>query len=442
MFKRRTIFYILIFSLPILIFSCNKDPDRIGIDLQPDEDKLEVFVSDTTSIYAYSVLVDSVRTDETTLSMLGSYFDPVFGSSTSSIYTQIRLSTTSVDFGENPALDSIILAFEYTGDYYGDTSYMQNFMVFRIGDNDSINGEIEYYSNQHLELAEELANVYIQPSPTDSVMVDTLRYKAQLRIPLSQEFGESILNAPSDDLSSNDNFLTFLRGVYVTSGQMQWGGAIFNFDLVSANSKMTIYYSNDENDSLSYPFAISAGNARFMNFEQYNYENATASFKAQVIDGDTTLGDNILFIQSMAGVKVRFKFPYLKDWVKNNNIAVNEARLTINDAYPNSNFIPPNELVVLKRNDDGTSGLIPDQFEGTAYFGGQYDPATGEYYFRISRYIQYLLSDDAQDYGLELVVSGGSLMPNRGMLIGPNPDPGSDLSKRLKLNLIYTDLKN
>jgi len=443
MLKRRTIFYILIFTLPFLLVNCNKDPERIGVDLQPEDDRLEVYVSDTTSVYAYSVLVDSIRTDETSVSMLGSYYDPVFGSSTSSIYTQIRLSTTSTTFGVAPVLDSIVLAFEYTGSYYGDTSYFQNFKVFRINEDEIILGDSSYYSNQELQSDEEIANVYIQPSPTDSVMVDTLKYKAQLRIPLSEEFGYAILNADTADLASNDAFLEFLPGVYVTSEQVYWGGAILAFDLVAVNSRMSIYYSNDdEGDSLSYDFTISSGNARFMNFEHYNYENADASFKAQVYNEDTALGDDKLYLQAMAGVKVRFKFPYIKDWLNNGDIAINEARLIISNYHPDDNFAPPGELVVLKRNDDGTAGFIPDQFEGTGYYGGQYDYESGEYFFRISRQVQYLLTDGAEDYGMELVVSGGSLMPNRSLLVGPNPGPANDLSKRLKLQIIYTDITN
>jgi len=440
--KRRTILYILIFALPVLILSCNKDPERIGIGLQPDEDKLEVYTSDTTTLYGYSVFEDSIRTDETTVSLLGSYFDPVFGSSTASIYTQVRLSTTSVTFGENPVLDSIVLAFEYTGGYYGDTSYFQNFKVYRII-NDSIIGDSAYYSNQNLELGDELANINIAPSPTDSVMVDTLKYKAQLRIPLSEDFGNSILNANEDDLASNDAFLQFLRGVYVTSEKVLWGGAILYFDLVAVNSRMSIYYSNDESDSLSYNFTISSGNARFMNFEHYGYENAGADFKAQLLNGDTTLGQDKMYLQSMAGVKARFNFPYIKDWVKNGDIVINEARLTINNYYPDDDYYaPPPVLVVKKLNDDGTSAFIPDQFEGTAYYGGAYDAETGEYFFRISRYIQSILTGDEENYGMELVVSGGSLMPNRATIVGPNPNPAIDPSKSLRLKLIYTGLSN
>lgn len=440
MFKNRPLLYILALIVPILIFSCNKDADRLGLGLQPDEDLLEVMVSDTLSIYAYSVLVDSVRTDNTALSMLGSYYDQVFGSSTASIYTQVRLSTTSIDFGDNPLLDSIILSLEYTGKYYGDTTYTQNFKVLRM--TDSISSDTVYYSNQNKSLGEELANLSIIPSPTDSVLVDTLKYKAQLRIPLSEEFGQSLLDADENDLSSNDNFLRFLNGIYITTEQMQLGGAIMYFDLVSVNSRMTTYYSNDEDDSLSYQFTISSGNARFMNFEHYNYENASSEFRAQVIEGDTSLGDQKLYLQAMAGVKIRFKFPYIKDWVKNSNIVVNEARLLISNYDPENELDAANEVLALKINDDGTTGFIPDQFEGASYYGGQYNSGTGDYFLRISRYFQYLLTDEAEDYGMELVVSGASLIPNRVVVNGPNPGQAIDPGKRFRLNLIYTGLKN
>jgi hypothetical protein len=84
-----------------------------------------------------------------------------------------------------------------------------------------------------------------------------------------------------------------------------------------------------------------------------------------------------------------------------------------------------------------------DYYEGTSYFGGDYDSDNGEYFFRISRYAQNLLkSDTIGDYGLYLVVSGGSLMANRVQINGYNPSSPTALEKRLKLKMIYTKLSN
>jgi len=49
--------------------------------------------------------------------------------------------------------------------------------------------------NQYKELGDEIGNILTAPSPTDSITLGSEKYKAQLRIPLSTEFGESILNA-------------------------------------------------------------------------------------------------------------------------------------------------------------------------------------------------------------------------------------------------------
>jgi len=43
---------------------------------------------------------------------------------------------------------------------------------------------------------------------------------------------------------------------------------------------------------------------------------------------------------------------------------------------------------------------------------------------------------------MEIVVSGASLMANRAVLVGPNPEPANDPSKRIRLNLIYTGLSD
>jgi hypothetical protein len=439
--NRRLQYFFMMLFFTALFFSCDKDPSPIGLDLQPDEDKLGVFISDTTTLFAHSVLIDSIRTDETSISLLGSYYDPVFGSSTASIYTQIRLSTTSVNFGENPQLDSIVLWLDYTGDYYGDTTYPQMFRVYRL--NESIYVDTDYYSNQYKELGDEIGNILTAPSPHDSITFEDQRLKAQLRIPLTTEFGESIINAsPEDDLSSNDNFLEFLKGIYITSDKVQWGGAILNFDLPSPYSRLLIYYSNDEDDSLLYSFIISAANARFMHFEHYGYQNAGALFKQQVIDGNASLGNEQVYLQAMAGVKIKLEVPYLFDWVEENKIIINEALLVIDNMDPESDYKAPPSITLLKINDDGTSGYIPDQFEGANYFGGGYDDNSGEYSLRISRYFQQLLDGSIDNNGMYLIAAGASLMANRAVIVGSNPAAAGDNNMKIRLKLIYTKEKN
>ncbi len=434
--------FLLLFLMLNLFFSCKDDPSIIGVDLQPETDKLKVFVSDTTTIIAYSVPEDSIRTDETTVSLLGSNFDPVFGATTASIYTQIRLSTTSVNFGTSPQLDSIVLALEYTGVSYGDTTTPQTFRVFQLAD--TLIRDSSYYSNQTRQIIQpEIGSFTFTPLPHDSIYVDTIKYKAQLRMHLTDEFGYKILNADTSDLASGLAFLRFMKGLYITADPVSSGGAMLYFSLVSNYSRMTIYYHSSPDTLKNYNFPITDASARFMNFNHYGYQGADAEMMSQVFNGDTTLGSEVLYLQAMSGIKTKIKLPFFRDWVKNQKIAINEAKLIITDYNPQSEFEPAPALILLQAKENGSSSLMLDYYEGTSYFGGDYDSDNGEYFFRISRYAQNLLkSDTINDYGLYLVVSGGSLIANRVQINGYNPSSPSALEKRLKLKMIYTKLSN
>jgi len=454
MFRNHWFAFIILFLISVII-GCENDPDEIGLELQPGKNRLIVYFSDTSTVKVYSVFEDSIKTSATSTSMFGSFYDPVFGVTNSSICTQIRLSSVAVDFGENPALDSIILALEYTtitfsGDdvisYYGDSTTPQTAYVYEI--NDSIALDSSYYSNKLISLLEPSigAKIFI-PAPNDSIYVDTIKYKAQLRIPLSEEFGIKILSATETELSSNAEFLRFIKGIYIMPDPVvSPGGGIMFFNLLSSYSRLTLYYHNDENDSLKYNFTVSDASARYMNFG-HDYNVADANFLTQ-LNGDTTLGEDKFYLQPMAGVRAKIDLPYIKNWSKfvsgsdTVTALVNEAKLILTNVNMNDPYQPPPGLVLYRRTANGGATYLDDQSEGTSYFGGTYDTETGEYYFRISRYVQSLISKDSTNYGLYLMISGASLVPNRVLLHGNNPTISENFDKRLKLNLIYTKLAN
>jgi hypothetical protein len=71
--------------------SCNKNKE-FGIELSPESQSISTFLSDTFFLNSFTVLSDSIKTDELNGPCpLGNYIDPVFGEVNSSIYAQIRL---------------------------------------------------------------------------------------------------------------------------------------------------------------------------------------------------------------------------------------------------------------------------------------------------------------------------------------------------------------
>ncbi|MCX6246653.1 MAG: DUF4270 domain-containing protein [Bacteroidetes bacterium] len=430
--------------LLFLAYSCKKDPYQIGSSLLPPSDTLNIKATDTASFVAYSVLQDSVRTDETKLSILGSLMDPVFGSTTAGFYMQYRLSAEAPDFGINPSLDSIVLMMPY-GTVYGDTNALQTVKIYELSQ--SIYYDSSYYSNRSAETyGIPLANCTFKYTPRDSVKVAGVETAPHIRISLNKltnYFGNKLLNAPTNVLSLNTNFLEFMKGLYIESARVPSGGAIFAFDPTSSLSKIVMYFHNATDDSLHFDFVGTALSARFNHFDHNQYLDASPGIQQQVIRHDTTLGKNNLYIQGLGGIRVRFRLPFLDSFGKAGKIAINNAVLTIHNFETDTTLAPPVKLTLVVVDSAGQVGFLIDENEGTYYFGGAYNTSSRSYQYRITRHIQQVLDGKLKNYDMYLMANDPTtnvLVPNRVMLTGTNPQIPSLSADRISLQIVYTKL--
>jgi hypothetical protein len=425
----------------ISLSTCKNEENELGLNLQPPGDKLNVKSTDTTTVVAYSQIADSVKTDETSLTLLGSIYDPVFGKTTASFYSQFRLSLPAFDFGATPFPDSLVLTLTYSS-LYGDSTSAMTVKVYEMAQ--QIHIDSSYYSDQSVGIKDILlAEKTFTPNLTDSVIVGSDTLKPHLRINLTSmgnELAMKLLTCPADSMASNTSFLNYFYGLYVTAEPANSGGSIVSFDLMSILSGLTLYYHNALNDSLSFIYVINSNCARFGNFT-HDYSVGDAAFKAQVLDKDTSLGKNICYVQALGGVKTFVRFPHIRDYYKNGKIAVNEARFFMKANEPDADLAPASTLVLVKRTADSSYTITPDQLEGSSYFGGYYDKNQQGYWFRITSTVQELMRGTNPDYGFEIYVSGGAVNAQRVLLDGTNPQLPVAPGDRMKLVLTYTSLK-
>jgi hypothetical protein len=432
----------------LALFSCKKDPYELGIDLLPPSDTLNVRTTDTCTVEAFSVLQDSARTDETSTFIFGSMMDPVFGVTTSSFYSQMLLESEETNFGTNPVLDSVVLMLFYTG-YTGDTLTRQNVKVYEISQ--SLSYDSLYYSNQHVSVYPTLlADQDFTPRVKDSVLVYGVKSAPHLRINLNKltnYLGNKILYAPAEALASNIAFLKFMKGLYVTASPVNNQGALLNFSISSGVSRMVLYFhdgDDPENDSLNYNIVLNDYCARFTHFDHNGYLNASQDLKRQILNHDSAQGANQVFLQGMGGVKVKLKFPFMKNFSQGKIIAMNDAILEIQNLESDTIYPPPASLAMVRQDSIGRIGFLVDQNEGSAYFGGTYNETTRSYFFRITQHLQKVLMNGySESFDLYLLVNnplGTVVSPNRIILNGPSPLNPANLSNRMKLKLTYTVL--
>jgi hypothetical protein len=424
--------------LSILISSCTKELSPIGMELLDPVDLLSLGYSDTTQIVAYSITEDSVYTSNLTYAMLGSMYDPIFGVTTASVYTQVFLTKSSTRFGTSPVFDSAFLYIPYKSSY-GDTLSNMTLHVYSL--TESIKDSTDHYSNTKLgyDEANPLGEITFQPKPHDSAYFNGSTQAPFLRIPINSTFGNYILNADTTYLNNNTKFVEHYKGICIIPDKQNTPGkgAIITMSMPSDYSRIVMYYHNTE-DTLNYSFSISANCQRFQNYDHNNYAEAIPMLKQQLDKTDISLGQQFLFAQGMGGVKIKIEFPYLKQWFDTQKVVINDAQLIIGNASVSDIFTNPSAVTLRGVGEAGSTSPveISDVSDAEGYFDGTYNATTNSYRFRIKRYIQQVLTGEENNNGLHLIIPSASYTGSRLVLNG-TASPQSDL----KLYLRYTKIK-
>jgi hypothetical protein len=144
-----------------------------------------------------------------------------------------------------------------------------------------------------------------------------------------------------------------------------------------------------------------------------------------------------VYVQALSGVKGKILMPHLGNF-NSSRIAVNQAELIlpVGSDGTTAKYGYPQQLYLFRADSAGEPVFLPDQFAGTAYFGGSYNSVKKTYTFNISRYVQDVLKNPSGDYGLYLVVAGAAISADRVVLRGGD----KTTSPRMRLRLTYTKL--
>lgn len=431
----KSLFFGLLFSLSLLFLGCDNHNSPIGLGFM---DQVGTAYTDTLTVSAYSFLEDTINTTNLSGNVIGALSDPTFGSTVASIYTQIAMSADNVNFGTNPVIDSCIFTLQLAG-YYGDTNSRVAIRIHQL--TESLSKGVNYYQNNTLAYDPTPLNYSLSSysiRPTQEVVVDTAIYSPHIRIPLSKAFGQYLLNHQYD---LNYNLSSFLKGLYITAASHTGTGYVILTSMTSSLSGITIYYHNADHTGLRYKLGCSSDGVRFNNFT-HNYQISTNNaFVQEVLNGDHTVGASTLFVQGGGGVKTRITFPYLEQAFASlgNRVVINKAELIIKDLSPDEQYLThPAGLTLQGIKKDGSIGYLPDDeyYTSASYYGGTYDAERHEYRFRITKYVQQLISGTgALTNSVNLVVRGSGIRANR-LIFG-----GTGLSddQRLRLEISYTE---
>jgi hypothetical protein len=205
---------IIIFSVLILSFSSCTDVDKsIGIGMVPD-DELVALITDTLYPSVYNVTFDSVMARDLQYNSFGSYFDPIFGTTTAGLAFQVYPAYDSIDFGTAHTVDSVILQMTIAN-RTGDDSYNQTLQVYELD-------KRLYYDSVYYSVTP--VNTIVNPTLIGThsytrTPIDRWDTSDTVRIHLNNSLGDKLLAAPSEAMvyDSIHLFYNYFKGLYITS---------------------------------------------------------------------------------------------------------------------------------------------------------------------------------------------------------------------------------
>lgn len=387
--------------LILTCISCKKKTSNIGQNSIEGTEILNSTVVDTFSLITYSEYADSVITSTGSVGLLGSYNDPDFGKVSASIYTQLRLSSTSPNFGDLSTIifDSLVLGLKYEGSY--GTLESQTFEVYELTDTMSL--DTYYYSfseksinNQNLI---DPAHSTLTPDPLTNIYIDTTETDAQLRLKLDTTLAKSLVTEAinnSSNFSSNEMFNEYFKGLKINVnniGQSEGEGGIFYFSLNDPESKMTIYYQQD-GVSKTFDFLINSSSAKF--------NNVTVDNSGKDIDeviNNNALGLTKFYSQALKSRAV-IELPGISNLPE--NIIIHEAKL----------LLPINPDNVYEYGEEVSIATKLEKAYSLYNIGtGTYDETKSAFEIDLKSYIQSIITEERypitiDNTNLELLIEG------------------------------------
>lgn len=404
---------ILLVSVTLYFLTACQEPNELGLT-SLDKTQNNSFFNDTSTVVAFSALEDAVKSDSSSRNLVGAFKDPYFGTTEAAFAFQI-LPESVTNFTSSTVVNSAVLRLHYAASN-GNTASPVTLKIYEL--TEQLSTTSQYYSNHPIA---------VEPSPlktytfTPATFISQLSSTPYIEIKLPISLAQKIVLLGSDPTQ----FLNGFRGFYVTCESTS-DGSILSFDLKNENSKVVVYYNSNANWQ---NYRVTSQCEHLNLFNHHLYADATALLKKQIIDKDTLAGDSLVFIQSMAGVKAKLYFPFIKKWAEQ-KASISQAELVLPIANTDLNIYAPPAALALSRITDSTLAIISDAKLYT--IGGTYDALKKEYRFNVSRYIQDLILGIYEDKGLSLVAGNYGVSANRVVI------KGNGQTKGLRLEIKYS----
>ncbi len=329
---------IVLAILMTVVVACDKDFISLDSDIIGENN---FGVSDKQyEVIAYNKKLGPVQTNGLPSNLLGVYKDLVYGNTTASFVTQLSPTAMNPKFPAETTLDSVVLTIPYFSQSKGIEKGITSYKLDSIFGSDPINFKIyentyflrsfdpsagfdmpqKYYSDRSLSASSEIPLASLrgtellditQFTPSNKQIKlkkgkDSTLLAPAMRFKMAPEFWNNkiILKGGEAELSNDNNFQNYFRGLYFEAQAIDNNGSMMLLDLGSGNANITLYYSS--------PPTVTDGERVEGSYRMGFSNNKINFFDNDLVlpipDGDPITGDEKLYLKggqgSMAVIKL------------------------------------------------------------------------------------------------------------------------------------------
>lgn len=434
----------VVFSFFVFLSAC-EDPKEIGSEIFVQD--IGLLYTDTLTVDASTVLLDSIATYSPNNMLVGRLSDPNLGTVEAACYFQIAnlssdtirsevdtASKSNVKWITYPTLnDSIRFILPYSF-YQGDTLQNQTFKLYQFASSSTLDPTTAYYSNSAAPTLKttplgQLTNVKVRPIRDSRVVSGTTGKYDSLVIPITEpsfvKFLESQRDGAKSEALVGTGFKDAVKGFALVSESPK-NAAIVGFAAGQAVLKLYYHYkytytvrnSADTADSTvtvdttkanNFYVALTSSdgttfNARFNKITASRIGALTKLTKAG--DGLSTKdANNEAYLQLGTGLAMKVKFPTLTNLKNRKDIAFNKAELVLEPKSNPGGYSFPTDLVLVQSTNSNrplrstTTGEGSLQFvtgEGTS---ASYVSKSNLYTFNVTSSLQNILAGRISNNG-------------------------------------------
>lgn len=458
--------------LPALffLFSC-EDLNEIGSEINPDRQAISVqyleLPVESTQLSLRDSVLSSIRANRASLA-LGRFQDPIFGTTSASIYANIGLPGSLPELDNNAVADSVVLELYYENQPAGTVSGTQTFRVYplseplaptdteTVGSGDNETTLLSYNYSVDINPALEASSLGLLSFNRTQAQLDTLTGNARVvSSRLNKTLAEQLLTTlqNGDSVIRNDQraFTELIGGLaivpeenvsYTNSYRFVGGGNL-------PASRLVLYYTQGtENRSLNFPFSPRQADAlnyrsfpAFTGIESDYTGTPLLGFEDQPFKDEFVPASGKVYYQPISGIRPRFSYQTYQDFINSDTlglITINKAYLEL-DKMANQNTISElpgtrtpqanTELVASFLDNKNTFFAINDQLAIRGYTQGSDTLYT--YRLDVTPFLQAYLEQGNESF-LNLVLSPveSELLSMRNAVIDP---------EQAKLKIYYSE---